>query len=141
MCRRVLGFMGLALLMSAGLWAQPRFKVPFEFIVGNTEFPAGEYVVHPVNGNLQSAMVVEAAGGGTARHILAVTPGKMNMEQGLPQLAFENRHGTYILRRYAGGGIASEMNFWTSKQKIEGTSHFATHAKAASDKDVVIVAI
>ena len=98
-----------AVLSSVGLQAQDRIRVtiPFDFNVGSTLFPAGEYSVTPVMPG-SPILEIQRSDGNSA--VLAQTfNGSGSPVPGLPRLTF-NRYGDhYFLSKVAGDGHGWEL--------------------------------
>jgi hypothetical protein len=71
-------------------------KVPFDFVAGSVEMPAGKYIVRPASDDPSVALIESADG----RHAsFALTIPTQQRSSGEPTLVFEKRENGYVLTR------------------------------------------
>jgi hypothetical protein len=77
-------------------------KVPFDFIVGDTSLPAGDYVVS----EMSAPAVMSIASTDSQHFALVLTiPSSSDEAAQLPELVFERFGGRLFLARVGGGGV------------------------------------
>ena len=118
----------LALPLCAGLDHQFVLKVPFDFMAGNHQFPAGEYSIK--SDASAGTVLIRSEGEGPAAFIITYPAGE-NKDQVRARLVF-NRYGDhYFLSQVWPAGVAGR-GFSKSRQEVEV-------AKAGSRPEVLSI--
>jgi hypothetical protein len=132
---RLISFLGLALLATASLFAemQPRMSanIPFEFHVGNSMLPAGEYTVYAEPGS--GLVRLRSADSKSSVTILANAVQTLSTPRE-SKLIF-NRYGdNYFLFRIwrSGSDTGNEMRKSRRETELAATSRRGVHTIMAS---------
>jgi hypothetical protein len=116
--RFLIAFAAVVALASVSAYAQTsmRVSVPFEFTVGRTVLPAGEYIVQG-NTSLGGASL-QTAHAGPGAYALAV-PAVRNNAQDQPTLVFNHYGSSYFLVSAWWGASTQGLEFPRTKTEIE----------------------
>lgn len=114
----ILATLALSLLISVpSISAQTTTKaaVPFPFTVGQTEMPAGTYIISPVS---QSAIAIRDTN--TAKTVVSlVRPEQASASDATPKLVFRKYGSKYFLSQVSRGFGSAAMQLPTSKLEKE----------------------
>jgi len=100
----------LALGAAAVARAEERIVVhiPFSFIIGTTQLPAGDYVVIEGSGDNESVLAIESTDGREAAYALSIAATSPRPSQS--ELTFEKFENRYFLSKVSSeGGTAREI--------------------------------
>jgi hypothetical protein len=95
-------FIGVTLMLSTAGYAQVsasyRAEIPFDFMVRNTAYSAGEYSIRPLGGTSSSGALTIVNRKNGAAQIIGLTQigGDMRVEKG--KLTFEKVNGVFALK-------------------------------------------
>ena len=115
-------------------------KVPFEFQVGNTKLPAGEYRIHLVDDTDPSVMEITSADG-TVSAVFQVQNTDANPEQANTELIFNKYGKRYFLATLfeqgnPNGSQVAESRYENraSQETTEGQEHVRAHRRGQREK-------
>jgi hypothetical protein len=132
----ILAIATLSLLISVPSMSAQTFakaNVPFAFTVGQTEMPAGNYVISAVSG---SAIAIMGRDKETSV-ISLFRPEQPKSNNGTAKLVFHKYGDKYFLSQVARGFGGSVLQLPASNQEKEAQTQYA---RQASDREVVAAA-
>ncbi len=104
----IVALLGLGAASVARAGERVVVRVPFDFIVGTTELPAGNYVVTEDASDNQGLLSIESADGRQCAFALTIAATAPRPSQ--TELVFEKFENRYFLSRVASeGGLAREI--------------------------------
>jgi hypothetical protein len=112
MCNTVRGLVVVMLALGTAAVARADERVvvhiPFSFIVGTTQLPAGDYVVIENFGDNENVLAIESTDGREAVYALSIASTAPRPSQS--ELTFEKYENRYFLSKVSSeGGIAREI--------------------------------
>ena len=107
-----------ALLFASTAQAQAlhvKADIPFDFVVGNTVYPAGTYTLAPATQS-SNALLLD---GGDARAFVMPNPCSLALPSQATKLVFDRMGGTYFLRQVWVEGRTDGREFPKSKPELQ----------------------
>jgi hypothetical protein len=140
--RALLGFALLTVLSSA-VYAQSDRRmsvhIPFDFVVGGKQLPAGDYSVRHISKDSQKALLIQSEDGRSAA-IVFTNAGSREPKHG--ELRFRQHGETYFLAEISIPGTAGVREIPPSKGETKRVRRMIEQAKAtgvgATDKTVTV---
>lgn len=136
--RTLLGFFAV-LVLAAGAQAQTargvEVQIPFDFVAGRTQMPAGKYTVRRVRVDSQGALVIKGEGHGAAAVVMTST-GDENPASAA--LTFRQHGERYFLALVSIPGTASVRELAKSGAERAAEREALTQSEPADAKTVTV---
>ena len=128
--------LALAVAANAQVMHTVLIRVPFDFVAGNKQMPAGRYTVSRVKSDAETALVIRSEDGRSAAVVLTNT-GEAN--PGAAALVFRQHGERYFLAEVSLPGTASvrELPRTGAERRLE--RELAEQQKSGESKSVTIV--
>ena len=126
----IVALLGLGAATTASADERLVVRVPFDFIVGRTELPAGTYVVTADSDNTQGLISIESTDG--HQYVFALNIAAAAPRPSQTELVFEKFENRYFLSRVASeDGVAREIPL-TARTMARELAHIPASAASAT---------
>lgn len=128
--------LALAVAANAQVLHRVVVQIPFDFVAGEKQLPAGRYTVRRVSSDAESALVIRSEDGRTAALVLT-NRGEANPRTAA--LVFRQRGGSHFLAEVSIPGTATARELPRSRAERRLERELAEQNKSRDSKDVTVV--